>query len=158
MRSLYRLFALGLALLAAGPAAFAQPTLPDALDGKFRGTLSGNGGEVDGAFTVTIRKSDGGFSVIWPPRIVARFEPAGRPGVFKTTKDLHILDGEPVYWARVVDQILIIYSAQIDEHGGYHIDNFTYVPAADGLELEVRQVVPGAAPKISSGKLTRYGH
>ncbi len=157
MRRLYWLVALGLALLAAGPAAFAQQALPDALNGEFRGTLSGYGGEADGAFTVTIRKGSGGFSVTWPPRIVAAFEPAGRPGVFKTTEDVHILDGQPVYWARVVDQILIIYSAQIDEHGGYHIDNFTYVPTADGLELEVRQVMTGAAPKFSSGKLTRYG-
>jgi hypothetical protein len=40
MRILYCFVAMGLALMAAGPTALAQQQLPDAFDGKFRGTLS----------------------------------------------------------------------------------------------------------------------
>ncbi|MDH3228748.1 MAG: hypothetical protein OEN55_03035 [Alphaproteobacteria bacterium] len=157
MRLLYCFIAMGLALMAAGPAAFAQEALPDAFEGRFRGTLSGTSGETSGEFTVTIRKSDGGFMVNWPPRIVAQFEPAGHPGVFKTREKSKVLEGNPVYWARIEDGTLIVYSAQVGEHGGYHVDNFIYTPSGEGLDLFVRHVVTGAEPQISSGKLNRYG-
>jgi len=143
--------------MAADPAAFAQQRLPDAFDGEFRGTLSGPNGDAGGEFTVIIKNSDGGFTVTWPPRIAAEFEPAGRPGVFRSTEESQILEGGPVYWARIENESLIVYSAQIGEHGGYRIDNFIYTPSGDGLDLVLRQVVTGAGPQISSGKLSRYG-
>jgi hypothetical protein len=93
----------------------------------------------------------------WPPRIAARFEPAGRPGVFKTRGKSQVLEGSPVYWARIEDATLIIYSAQIGEHGGYHIDTFIYTPSGDDLDVVIRQVMTGAEPQISRGKLNRYG-
>lgn len=157
MRILYCLVAMGLALVAAGPAAFAQQRLPDAFDGKFRGTLSDTIAETGGEFTVAISKSDGGFTMTWPPRIAARFEPAGRPGVFKTRGKSQVLDGVPVYWARIEDETLIVYSAQIDDQGGYRIYNFIYTPSGDGLDLVIRHVMTGAEPRISRGKLKRYG-
>jgi len=157
MRILSCIISVGLALMAAGPAAFGQQPLPAAFDGMFRGKLVDGSGEVGAEFTVTIRKSNAGFTVSWPPRIAARFEPAGRSGVFRTRDKSQILEGDPVYWARLEDGALVVYKAQIGEHGGYQIYNFIYTPSGDGLDLVVRHVMAGAEPQISSGKLNRYG-
>jgi len=157
MRVLYRFVAMGLALAAAGPMAFAQQPLPDAFSGMFRGTLSGASGETGGEFTVDIKMDGGGFTVAWPPRIAATFEPAGRPGVFRAGRNVQLLEGDPIYWARIENETLTVYSALIDEHGGYRVDSFIYTPTASGLYLILRQVISGADPRIASGRLERYG-
>ncbi len=156
MRILYCFVAMGLALIAAGPAAFAQQRLPDAFDGKFHGVLSDRSGKT-GEFTVVIKKIGGGFTMTWPPRIAARFEPAGRPGVFRTAAKSQVLEGDPVYWARIENESLIVYSAQIGDRGGYRIHSFIYTPSGDALDLVIRYVMTGAEPQISGGKLKRYG-
>jgi hypothetical protein len=157
MKILYCFVAMGLALIAAGPMAFAQDSLPAAFSGMFRGTLSGTTGETGAEFTVQIKQDGDGFTVAWPPRISASFESAGRPGVFRASGNSQILEGEPVYWARIENEILTVYAAQIDEHGGYRIDNFLYTPSEGGLDLVIRHVVTGAEPQVSNGKLNRYG-
>lgn len=157
MRLLYRLVAMGLALMAAVPAASAQQPLPDAFDGRFRGMLSDRSGEISGEFTVAIKKSGSGFTVTWPPRIALELEPGGRPGVFMTGEEAQVLQGSPVYWARIENHTLTVYSAQIDEHGGYHVDNFVYTPSGTDLDLVIRHVKTGAEPRISRGRLVRYG-
>ncbi len=156
MRILSCMLAIGLGVLAAGADALAQQALPDGFAGKFRGRLTGSGGFVTGEFTVSISKIDGGFMVAWPPRISASFEAAGRPGVFNSRERTRILEGEPVYWARLENATLIVYSAQIDELGGYRIDSYLYTLSDNGLALVIRRVVTGAEPLISSGRLSRY--
>lgn len=146
----------GLMLATAAPAALAEQLPPDIIDGKYRGALSGANGETGGEFTVAIERDGDGFSMTWPPRIVARFEPAGRPGIFEAPGKKEILEGGPVYWARIEGETLIVYSAQIDEHGGYRIDSFVYSPSATGLDLVIRQVKAGAEPRTLRGRLARY--
>lgn len=143
-------------VVAASPASAQQP-LSDAFFGQFRGTLSDRAGRADGEFAVTIRRTSGGFTVSWPPRVSASFEPAGRPGVFRTREKSKILSGDPVYWARIEGGALTVYSAQISEHGGYIVDSFQYTVSPNGLDLVARQVLTGAEPRHSNGRLTRYG-
>lgn len=157
MRKLYRAVALGLALAVAGATAFAQQPLSDGFIGKFRGTLSGRDGRTDGEFTVVIQRTGAGFAVSWPPRVTANLEPADRPGVFRTGHKSHFLEGDPVYWARLEGETLVVYAAQIGEHGGYRIDSFLYTVSGDGLDLVVRQLAGGAEPRILNGRLARYG-
>ncbi len=157
MRILYLLVMIALGVTAAGTDVLAQQSLPDGFAGKFRGTLSASGGGVAGEFTVAISKTDGGFTVAWPPRISASFEPANRPGVFVSRERTQILEGNPVYWARIDNGSLVVYAAQVDELGGYRIDSFLYARANTGLDLVIRRLVTGAEPQISSGRLMRYG-
>ena len=153
MRMVSGFVAMGLALMAAGSMALGQQPLPDAFEGRFRGTLVDSGGE----FTVIISRTSSGFTVAWPPRIIARFEPAGHPCVFRTGEETQVLEGNPVYWARLEKENLVVYAAQIGKLGGYDIANFVYTPSDDGLDLVIRRIVTGAVPQISSGKLERYG-
>lgn len=153
----YAAVALGFILVVAAVPASAQQPLPNGFFGQFRGTLSDGDGRADGEFAVTIRRTSEGFAVSWPPRISASFEPAGRPGVFRTRDRSKILRGDPVYWARIEGGALMVYSAQISEHGGYIVDSFQYTVSPDGLDLVTRQVLTGAEPRHSNGRLTRYG-
>ena len=157
MRALFHAALPGLALVLAASTAYAQQTLPEEFFGQFRGKLAVGDGTAEGDFTVVIRRTGGGFAVSWPPRISETFEPAGRPNVFKSVTDGRILEGDPFYWARLDGNALIIYEALIGEHGGYRIDNYTYTVAAGDLDLVVRQVVSGAEPRASKGRLERYG-
>ena len=145
-----------LALITTGSPAFAESALPDSIFGKFRGAVSGTSSELAGEFTVSIQRSDVGFTVAWPPRIEAEFGPAGRPGVFRTDGDYPVLEGTPVYWARFAENGLTVYSMQIGEHGGYHIDSYVYTPVGNGLDLVIRHVRTGAEPRLSKGRLERY--
>lgn len=157
MRKLYCASVVGIALAVAGATAFAQQSLSEGFVGKFRGTLSDEAGSAEGEFTVVIARSGAGFTVSWPPRITAKLEPAGRPGVFKTSTKSPLLRGSPLYWARVDSGTLIVYAAQVGEHGGYRVDSFLYTVAGDGLDLVVRQLAGGAEPRTLNGRLSRYG-
>jgi len=156
MRVLYATVAMVIALAAAGAAAFAQQALPEGFVGTFRGTLSDAGGSADSEFTVVIKRSGAGFAVSWPPRITAELEPAGPPGVFRMGSRSPLLRGDPLYWARIDGDTLVVYAAQIDEHGGYRIDSFLYSVSGDGLNLVVRQLAGGAEPRTLNGRLSRH--
>lgn len=145
-----------IALAAAPSATWAKGALPDEFYGKFRGAVAAPG-NASGKFTVAIESREDGFTVRWAPRIVVNFEPAGRPGVFRDSKAGKPMSGDPVYWARVDSGELIVYSMQLDEHGGYDIGSYIYAPAADGLELVIRRIKVGGDPAEFSGKLERYG-
>lgn len=134
----------------------AQGALPDGYFGKFRGAVAAPG-NASGDFTVSIESRGDGFTVRWPPRIAVDFEPANRPGVFRDAQTGKPMSGDPVYWARVDSGGLVVYSMQLDEHGGYNIGSYAYVPAADGLDLVIRRIKVGGDPVEFSGKLERYG-
>jgi len=131
--------------------------LPDALRGKFRGTITGPVGTSGGDFTVVIERTDDGFAVRWPPRQAVTFRAAGRPGVFRTDGNTNPITGETAYWARIDGSTLIVYSMQIDEHGGYDIHNYIYAPAGDAIDLIIRRIRGGAGPVESRGRLEKYG-
>ena len=134
----------------------AQGALPDGYYGKFRGAVAAPG-NASGKFNVAIESREDGFTVRWSPRIVVDFEPAGRPGVFRDSKASEPMSGDPVYWARVDSGGLVVYSMQLDEHGGYDIGSYAYVPVANGLDLVIRRIRVGGDPLEFSGKLERYG-
>lgn len=157
MHKLRRLFLVGLLLASTGAAALAQQAVLDGFDGEFRGSVPAAGGEPGGDFTVVIQRTGSGFTVSWPTRGPVHFEPAGRPGVYVAKTNSRPLDGAPVYWARVTGRSLIVYSLQIGDRGGYHIDNFAYTPIKDGLKVVIHHVRSGAEPVLSRGRLARYG-
>lgn len=157
MRVLVHILFAALVLAWTGAPAFAEGKLPADLQGKFRGQIVGSDGKSSGDFNLVISKSRGGFTVQWPTRTEATFESAGRPGVFRNASKATPLEGDPVYWARVADGALVVYAAQIDKHGGYHIRNYHYVPVADGVEVVLTQIAAGGEPAVSKGRLMRYG-
>lgn len=137
-----------------GPA-YADTGLPDAFPGSFRGTVVGPAGVSSGDFTVVIEQQENGFIVRWPPRRAVEFQPADRPGVYRTDGDANPITGETAYWARIDGDSLIIYSVQIDEHGVYDIHNYIYAPAGNGLDLVIRRIRGGAEPIESKGRLEK---
>lgn len=136
---------------------YANPGLPDALQGSFRGTITGPAGANSGDFTVVIGRMGDGFVVRWSPRQTVEFYPAGRPGVFRTNSIANPLAGETARWARLDGKSLIVYSMQVDEHGGYDILNYNYAPSGGGLDLVIRRIRSGAEPVESKGRLEKYG-
>ncbi len=134
----------------------AQGALPDGYTGKFRGAVAAPG-NASGDFTVVIESRGDGFTVRWPPRIAVDFEPADRPGVFRDSDASKPMTGETVYWARLDSGGLVVYSMQLDEHGGYNIASYIYAPAGEGLDLIIRRIKVGGDPVEFSGKLERYG-
>lgn len=157
MRVLLQILIVALVLVGAGAPAFAEGKLSGDLIGKFRGQLVGPDGKASGEFNLVISGSRSGFSVQWPTRVHVTFESAGRPNVFRDAKKARALDGDPVYWARLVAGSLIVYMAEIDKHGGYHIQSYQYIPVADGIEVERTRIAVGGEPELSKGRLVRYG-
>ncbi len=133
----------------------AQDALPSGYYGKFRGAIAAPG-NASGKFNVAIESHEDGFTVRWSPRIVVDFEPAGRPGVFRDNETSEAMSGDPVYWARMDSGGLVVYSMQLDEHGGYEIGSYAYVPTANGLDLVFRRIRVGGDPVEFNGKLERY--
>ncbi len=143
------------AFVGTGGTVRAQDALANGYYGKFRGAVAAPG-NASGIFTVAIESREDGFTVRWSPHIVVDLEPAGRPGVFRDSKASKPMSGETVYWARVDSGGLVVYSMQLDEHGGYDIGSYAYVPAANGLDLVIRRIRVGGDPVEISGKLERY--
>lgn len=139
-----------------GPAQ-AATGLPDAFPGSFRGAIVGPGGASDGDFTVIIERTDDGFAMRWPPRREVAFQMADRPGVFRTGDAPNPIAGDTAYWARIDEGDLIVYSMQIDEHGGYDIHNYTYTPVGGGLDLVIKRIRGGAEPSEYRARLEKYG-
>lgn len=135
----------------------AETGLPAGFWGSFRGALVGPAGAINGDFTVAIEGAGDGFIVRWPPRRAVEFRPAGREGVFRTSGDAKPLAGGTAYWARFDGTSLIVYSMQVDEHGGYDIHTYIYAPAGSGLDLVIRRIRAGAEPTESKGMLNKYG-
>ncbi len=147
---------LAFAILLAATPAWAKGDLPGEFYGKFRGAVAAPG-NASGNFSVEIEDRKDGFSVRWQPRISVNFEPAGRPGVFRDSKAGQPMSGDPLYWARMDSGRLIVYSMQLDEHGGYDINSYIYAPNGKGLDLSIRRIKVGGDPVEFTGRLERYG-
>ena len=141
-------------LVAAAPAA--ADTLPEDFLGKFRGGVTGSVGEVEGDFNMVSGDKRDGFTMAWSPNSSAGFEASDRKNVFHARSRGRLLEGVPAFWARLEDGKLLVYSMQIDSHGGYDIYTFIYTPAADGLDMTVRHLRSGSEPLESRAQLKRY--
>lgn len=140
--------------LAATPAA--ADSLPAGFVGKFRGALTSSVGEIEGDFDMVSSASRGGFSMSWSPGKSAEFEPSDNKNVFLAPLRGKLIEGVPAFWSRLEDGKLIVYSMQIDTHGGYDIYTFIYEPAEDGLDMTVRHLRSGSDPMESRARLRRH--
>lgn len=145
-------------LVVSAPAALADGPLPPGLSGEFRGTFDTGTGVRAGDFTVVIEADADRFTVSWPPRSAVTFTPARRPNVFRALGPSNPLHGGIVHWVRIEEGALVVYSMQIDTHGGYDIRDYTYVPIAEGLELTLHRIRSGGDPEVSRARLVRYGN
>lgn len=141
-------------LMAAAPAA-ADP-LPAGFLGKFRGTVTRGVGEIEGDFDMVSSAKRDGFSMTWSPDKSAEFQPSKSRNVFNSPGRGRLVDGAPAFWARLEDGKLIVYSMQIEAHGGYDIYTFIYTPAEDGLDMIIRHLRSGSGPMESTARLKRY--
>lgn len=130
--------------------------LPEAFLGKFRGTVTGEVGAVEGDFNLVSQAGRSSFMMTWPPNRSASFETSDNPEVFHAPLRGRLIEGTPTIWARIEGGRLIVYSMQIDQHGGYDLYSYIYEPANDGLELTVRHLRSGSRPLESKGRLKRY--
>lgn len=141
-------------LMVATPAA--ADTLPEEFLGKFRGSVTGSVGEVEGDFNMLSAAKRNGFTMTWSPNGSAGFEASDRKNVFHARSRGRLLEGVPAFWARLEDGKLLVYSMQMDSHGGYDIYTFIYAPTADGLDMTVRHLRSGSEPLEASARLKRY--
>lgn len=155
-RRLFRYIGLAIAMHSLVAFSAHSEVLSNAFLGKFRGTVSGSVGELDGDFNLVSQEGRGGFLMTWPPSRNADFEPTDNPKVFHAAMRGRMMDGASALWARLDDGKLIVYSMEINEHGGYDIYSYMYEPADDGLDLTVRHLRSGSTPMESKGRLKRY--
>lgn len=142
-------------LMAATPAA--AGTLPDAFLGKFRGTVTGSVGDIEGDFDMVSAAKRYGFTMSWPPNSSTVFEATkNRENVFHARSRGKLIEGAPAFWARLEDGTLLVYSMRIDSHGGYDIYTFIYTPVENGLNLTIRHLRSGSEPLESKGRLERH--
>lgn len=142
-------------LLAIAAPAVASP-LAEEFVGKFRGSVTGSAGEIEGDFNMVSAAKRNGFTVAWSPNNSAEFEASDRKNVFHARSRGRLLEGVPAFWARLQDGKLLVYSMQINSQGGYDIYTFIYAPVADGLDMTVRHLRGGSEPLESSARLKRY--
>jgi hypothetical protein len=130
--------------------------LPEEFLGKFRGSVTGNVGAVEGDFNMVSQAGRDSFLITWPPSRSAVFETSEEKNVFHAEFRGRLIEGAPTFWARLDGRKLIVYTMQIDRHGGYDIYSYIYEPVNDGLDMTVRHLRSGSAPMESKGRLTRY--
>lgn len=134
----------------------AAQSLPKEFVGKFRGVIISSTGEVEGEFDLVSNASRNGFTLSWTPGDSVVFEATDHENVFHDRNSGRLLEGAPAFWARLEGNKLIVYSTRLDEHGGYDIFTYIYVPAAGGLALAIRHLRSGSEPLESNGRLERY--
>jgi len=143
-----------LLVLTAAPAR--ADALPKEFLGKFRGTVTGSVGEIEGDFVMVSKTRSDGFTMTWPPGASAAFEQTDKKNVFHTPPSGKLLEGAPAFWARLNDDELLVYSMRIDTHGGYDIYTLIYTPVGEGLDMTVRHLRSGSKMLESKARLKRY--
>jgi hypothetical protein len=175
-------------ILAAGPA-FGQDSLPSSFYGDWQGEEltvedGSNGLEVTAEDLGVRIESDGsGFRMHWRAlsreraggaltrrEVEARFEPAGRPGVFafdpgQSSLLLRLfgnpstnnpLEGEPLLWARLDGETLSVYGLAINAEGGF--DLYQHVRTLTGEGMTARHIHRTEREAVTlDGRLVRAG-
>jgi hypothetical protein len=144
---------------AAVPAALWLCAFPLAASSAVLDDLSGSWAEAAaGPPTMAWAKADDGFSVSWtPPGAAAttvQFSSAGRPGVYagNANQDRSMMDsmfgenapvnplaGGALYWARVTDDGVYVYSLVIDDSGLFQIDRYACRPDGGALDVSLQR-------------------
>ncbi len=156
-RSLSVLMGAGVIMFSlAAPAAAASKTVPEDLQGKFRGTVTGAASEISGEFTMILQGERGGFTITWSGRDRIGFQKSPDGKMFRSEAGGRILDGNPAYWARLEGDSLIVYSMRVGFHGGYDIYTYIYTPAEGGVDMVIRHLRSGSEPLESKARLKRY--
>ncbi len=158
--------------------AFAADPLPKGFYGSFSGTglsettPTGKPVKVQARdFDVTISEHGDGFTVMWKTteytikpgnskiekeHTTINFIPASRPGMFKTDIAADIHAGEPVYWALVQNNSLLVYRMVVNEKAQFEIAAWTRTMTKDGkMQLEFNRYGNATAPRTVKGTLSR---
>jgi len=174
-----RLFAsiLAAAVLFAAPA-FAADPLPKNFYGSFSGTglaetrPDGKPVKVQPRdFDVTISEKGDGFVVAWKTteytikpgtskiekeKTSINFIPASRPGFYKTDLAPDVHNGEPLYWALVTGDTLLVYRMVVYGDAKFEIAAWTRSIMKDGkMKLEFNRYGNGTTPRTVKGVLSR---
>ncbi len=158
--------------------AFAADPLPKSFYGTFAGTglsetsPAGKPVKVQPRdFDVTISEKGDGFVVGWKTteytikpgtskiekeKTSINFSPASRPGIFKTDLAPDVIGGEPVYWAVVQGDTLLVYRMVVYGDGKFEIAAWTRTMMKDGkMKLEFNRYGNGTTPRTVKGVLSR---
>ncbi len=165
------------ALLFAAPA-WAAGALPKGFYGSFSGTgLSETqpNGKVTKVkardFDVAIAPHGDGFTMTWntteytirpfnssmeKDKAVINFLPTSRPGVFKTDLVADVTAGEPVYWAILQGNALMVYRLVTTEKGKFEIAVWTRtLIKGDKIQLEFHRYGTASAARVVKGTMSR---
>ncbi|MEO8558981.1 MAG: hypothetical protein ABI439_07955 [Rhodospirillales bacterium] len=175
MRLFASLFAAAMLFAAS---AWAADPLPKSFYGDFAGTgLSET--RPDGKptkvqprdFDVKITEKGDGFTLGWKTteytikpgnskiekeKASINFLPASRPGFYKTDLAPDVLNGEPLYWALVQGDTLLVYRMVVYGDAKFEIAAWTRTMMKDGkMKLEFNRYGNGTTPRTVKGVLSR---
>ncbi len=151
--------------------------------GHFYGKFSGGGvaeNEDSIYFAVTARDFDvvigpaaGGFKVSWTsvirgggdvnkPRKRKKgtsrtFVAGARPGMFNGTTSGDPLAGKELSWARIKENVLIVYLMVIDKDGAYQLQRYERKLVGTGMELTFTRLKDGEKVRTVKGRLVKTG-
>lgn len=97
------------------------------IDGGFELEWKAPGGDVEKAGFVESEDKPGIFS--------ARASSGGLLGFFSSSEEVNPLDGDPLVWARLAGDVLIVYKLVIDEQGAFTLDRYENTLQSDTLRL-----------------------
>ncbi len=153
--------------------------------GTYVGTAQvlGSNGEVAEERDMDITISEergGGFSITWinvtrvdgrrdVPGVRRRvdevmMEPGERDGVFlektqrslfERRRDVDVLDGDAMRWARIEGNSLGLFSLVVMEDGGYELQSYERILTEDGLAIEFSRVKNGVVTRRIVGRTIR---
>lgn len=172
-----------LVCLVAAALLFAAPAwAADALPKGFYGSFSGTGlsetqpnGKVTKVkardFDVNIVPHGDGFTMTWntteytirpfnssleKDKAIINFLPTSRPGVFKTDLVADVTAGEPVYWAILQGNTLMVYRLVTTEKGKFEIAVWTRtLIKGDKLQLEFHRYGTASPARVVKGTMSR---
>lgn len=150
---------------------------------RFGGTFTGSaevtradGSTIKRDMSVEITERKKGFNVSWTSatyksdgRIKEKsysidFLPSDRDGVFAAAMQKNVfghqvqldpMKGEPYVWARIVGDMLTVYSLYVAPNGGYEIQQFDRTLVDDGLMLDFKVLRNGHTLRTVSTFLAR---
>lgn len=159
------------------PAAWTTPVVaaPAAIAGRWVGAeiVRNEGfGLTAGRIFFRLAPVDGGFSLAWnvPGAVEERvlFEATERSGVyaasrpgrkllglFNADEGIDPLAGDPLVWARLAGDALVVYRMTIDDHGAFMIDRCRVERKAGSLLLRCTRRIHGEGERALEARLER---
>jgi hypothetical protein len=122
-------------------------------------------------FDVTISPKGDGFTVAWntteytirpynssleKEKASVNFQPTSRPGVFRSDLAADVTAGEPLYWAIVQGNSLMVYRLVTDDKGKFEIAVWTRtLVKGDKLQLEFHRYGTASPQRTVKGLMSR---